>query len=55
MKSGKLITLSAWLQIAFNLLLAFGAVWSFQRMTPEIRQIYERNVKSLSACEKGIL
>lgn len=41
--------------ILFNLLLAFGAVWSFQRMNPEIRQIYERNVISLSACEEMLV
>lgn len=51
MQSGKIITLSVWLMISFNLLLAFGSVWSFQRMSPEIRRIFERNVISLDACE----
>lgn len=37
--------------ISFNLFLGFGAVWSFQRMSPEIREIFERNVVSLDACE----
>lgn len=55
MHSGKIITLSVWLMIFFNLLLSFGAVWSFQRMNPEIKRIYERNVKSLSACEDMLL
>ena len=55
MNSGKLITLSVWLLIIFNLLLSSGAIWSFQRMTPEIKQIYERNVKSLSACEAMLM
>ena len=41
--------------ILFNLLLSFAAVWSFQRMTPEIKRIYERNVVSLDACEKMLL
>lgn len=52
MQSGKIITLSFYLMILFNLLLASGAIWSFQRMNPEIRQIYERNIVSLSACEE---
>lgn len=52
MQSGKIITLSVYLMILFNLLLAFGSIWSFQRMNPEIRQIYKRNVISLSACEE---
>lgn len=51
MYSGKIITLSIWFLILFNLLLSFGSVWSFQRMSPAIKQIYERNIKSLSACE----
>lgn len=52
MRSGKIITLSVYLMILFNLLLAFGSIWSFQRMNPEIRQIYKRNVISLNACEE---
>ena len=55
MQSGKIITLSVWLMIFFNLLLAFGSVWSFQRMNPEIKRIYERNVVSLSACEEMLM
>lgn len=55
MQSGKIISLSVWLMISFNLLLAAGAVWSFQRMGPEIRQIFERNVVSLDACENMFL
>lgn len=55
MQSGKIITLSVWLMITFNLFLAFGAVWSFQRMSPEIRRIFERNVISLDACENMLL
>lgn len=41
--------------ISFNLLLAFGAVWSFQRMSPEIQGIFERNVVSLNACENMLI
>ncbi len=55
MQSGKLITFSVWLMIVFNLLLSFGAVWNFQRMNPEIQNIYERNIISLDACEKMLL
>jgi len=55
MYSGKLITFGVWLMIAFNIFLAVGAVWSFQRMTPEIERIYQRNVVSLDACEKMLL
>ena len=55
MRSGKVITLSVWLMIIFNLLISFGAVWSFQRMNPEIQSIYQRNVVSIDACEKMLL
>lgn len=55
MQSGKIISLSVWLMIFFNLLLSFGSIWSFQRMNPEIKQIYERNVVSLSACEEMLV
>ena len=36
----------------FNLLISFGAVWSLQRIEPEIERINRRNVFSLDACEK---
>jgi hypothetical protein len=55
MQSGKMITLSVWLMIFFNLLLGAGAVWSFQRMSPEIRQIFERHAVTLEACENMFL
>ena len=55
MQSGKLITLSVWLMIMFNILLSFGAVWSLQRINPEVKSIYERNVVSLDACENMLL
>lgn len=55
MQAGKTVMVGVWLMIAFNLLLAFGAVWSFQRMSPEIRRVYERNVVSLDACENMLL
>lgn len=37
---------------AFNLLISFGAIWSLQRIEPEIERINRRNVFSLDACEK---
>ena len=40
---------------AFNLLISFGAIWSLQRIGPEIRRIYRRNVVSLGACEEMLL
>ena len=40
---------------AFNLLISFGAIWSLQRIGPEIRRIYQRNVVSLGACEEMLL
>ncbi len=52
MQSGKIITISVWLMIFFNLTLTFASIWSLQRMNPGIRQIFERNVISLSACEE---
>ena len=55
MQSGKLITIGVWMMIIFNLLLSFGAVWSLQRIDPEIQRIYQRNVVSLDACEKMLL
>ncbi|MBR6372686.1 MAG: hypothetical protein IKS20_05845 [Victivallales bacterium] len=36
----------------FNLLIAFGAIWSLQRIGPEVQRIYQRNVVSLGACEE---
>ena len=55
MQSGKLMTIGVWGMIIFNLLLSFGAVWSLQRIDPEIQRIYQRNVVSLDACEKMLL
>ena len=55
LRSGRIITMSVWVMIVFNLLLSFGAVWSFQRMNPAIQSIYERNVVSMDAYEKMLL
>ena len=55
LRSGRIITMSVWVMIVFNLLLSFAAVWSFQRMNPAIQSIYERNVVSMDAYEKMLL
>lgn len=51
MKSLKVAGLLFYLLLGFNLVLAFSALWSLQRMTPVIDRIYERNVRSLNACD----
>ncbi|ADD68057.1 conserved hypothetical protein [Denitrovibrio acetiphilus DSM 12809] len=43
--------IGAWLIISLNVLMAFGAIWMFMRMSPAIEQIIERNEVSLEACE----
>ncbi len=43
------------LLVAFNLMIAFGAIWSLQRIGPEVQRIYQRNVVSLGACEEMLL
>jgi methyl-accepting chemotaxis protein len=55
MRSGKIISLSVWLMIIFNLILSFAAVWNYQRMNPEIEGIFQRNIISIDACEKMFL
>lgn len=34
-----------------NILMSFGAIWTFSRMAPAIEKIIEQNEKSLHACE----
>ncbi|MBN1970825.1 MAG: hypothetical protein JXR48_10875 [Candidatus Delongbacteria bacterium] len=51
MKFSHSVYLGAWLLIIFNLLMSFGAVWLFVRMSPAIDDIIIRNEKSLEACE----
>ena len=40
------------LLVAFNLLISFGAIWSLQRIQPQIERIRQRNAVSLEACEE---
>ncbi len=40
-----------WIILVLNLIMAFGAIWLFQRMAPAIEIILDQNDKSLKACE----
>ena len=40
------------LLVAFNLLISFGAIWSLQRIEPQIERIRQRNAVSIEACEE---
>jgi hypothetical protein len=51
MKLSNSIKLGAVLIIFLNLTMAVGSIWVFQRMTPSIEHIIDRNGKSLKACE----
>jgi len=46
----KFIRLGAWLLVGLNLLMAFGVIGFFTRMSPAIAVIIERNERSLHAC-----
>lgn len=46
------ISMGAWLLIALNLLMSFGAIGIFMRMAPAIERIIERNERSLQSCEE---
>ena len=50
MKLSKSIKLGAALILFLNLSMAVGSIWVFQRMTPSIEHIIDRNGKSLKAC-----
>ena len=52
MKLAQLVWLGAWLLIGLNLLMAFGSIWVFMRMSPAIETIIDRNVTSLQTCEE---
>lgn len=52
MRLAKAFSLSAWLIVAINLLMAFGAIGVFTRMTPAIAEIISNNERSLKACEE---
>ncbi|MDD5092378.1 MAG: hypothetical protein PHQ23_15875 [Candidatus Wallbacteria bacterium] len=52
MKLSNSVNFGARILVAMNLLMAFGSIWVFVRMTPAIEMISERNEKSLYACEE---
>ena len=52
MRLAKAFGLGAWLIVTFNLLMAFGAIGVFTRMTPAIAEIISNNERSLQACEE---
>ncbi|GAB6095234.1 hypothetical protein JCM14469_14860 [Desulfatiferula olefinivorans] len=51
MKIAQPVRIGLWLLLGLNLLMAFGAVGVFTRMSPAISVIIDRNGKSLEACE----
>jgi hypothetical protein len=51
MKLSQSVKMGALLFITLNLLMALGSIWVFTRMTPAIKVIIDRNVRSLQACE----
>ena len=51
MKFSQTVRLGAWLIIGLNLLMAFGSIWVFARMTPAIEVISSQNERSLKASE----
>lgn len=55
MQIGKAIVFFMWLLIVFNLALSFGALWTFERMTPSIEAIRERNGLSLDYCDAMLI
>lgn len=44
--------LGAWVLIGLNLLMSFGSIWVFMRMSPAIEIILDQNVTSLQTCEE---
>jgi hypothetical protein len=51
MRLAQSVRLGAWILIGLNLLMAFGSIWVFIRMSPAIEVIIEQNERSLQACE----
>lgn len=51
MNASQPVRLGAVLLLALNILMAFGSIWVFVRMTPAIEVILDRNDVSLEACE----
>ncbi|MBF0229150.1 MAG: hypothetical protein HQK63_06095 [Desulfamplus sp.] len=52
MRIGQATNIGAWVLISLNLLMAFGSIWIFMRMSPAIKEIIEQNEHSLQACEE---
>jgi len=52
MRLARGLSLGAWLIVVINLLMAFGAIGIFMRMTPAIAEIISNNERSLHACEE---
>lgn len=52
MQVSQLIRISGWTVLVLNLLLAWGSIAVFVRMSPAIANILERNERSLAACEQ---
>lgn len=52
MKPGQSTQLGARILLGLNLLMAFGTLWVFMRMTPAIKVILERNQQSILASEE---
>ncbi|NLF98313.1 MAG: hypothetical protein GX569_16395 [Candidatus Riflebacteria bacterium] len=52
MRLAQAFSLAAWLIVTINLLMAFGAIGVFSRMTPAIAEIISNNERSLQACEE---
>ncbi len=52
MRLAKGFILGAWLIVFINLLMAFGAIGIFTRMTPAIADIISNNERSLQSCEQ---
>lgn len=55
MKLAKGFSLAAWLIIIINLLMGFGAIGIFARMSPAIADIIKKNERSLKACENMLV
>lgn len=55
MRLAKAFCFGAWLVVVINLLMAFGAIGIFTRMTPAIAEIISNNERSLKACEEMLV
>ncbi|MFP4520713.1 MAG: hypothetical protein ACLFQK_01075 [Fibrobacterota bacterium] len=51
MRTTRTALLGSWTLIILNILMAFGAIWVFSRMSPAIEKIIRQNEHSLHACE----